>query len=163
MFCEGVKYLFHSLNCKFKILICHIHDVGIMNNLQIIKWRHVDVMRLEFRSLMARRKKLLLSLSFCHHATGSARQMAVKWKQLLGWFVFLMIYTALLLQHLINSYIFLNCVFLDCFCCYSVSHCSNKPTIKMIDWSFLCQWANLQNQQGIKSFFPHCSFRILLV
>ena len=41
-------------------------------------------------------------------------------------------------------------------CCYSVSHCSNKPTIKIIDWSFLCQWANVQNQQGIKTFFPHC-------
>ena len=40
------------------------------------------------------------------------------------------------------------------FCCYSVSHCSNKPTIKIIDWSFLCQWANVQNQQGIKYFFP---------
>ncbi len=40
------------------------------------------------------------------------------------------------------------------FCFYSVSHCSNKPTIKMIDWSFLCQWANVQNQQGIKYFFP---------
>ena len=39
-------------------------------------------------------------------------------------------------------------------CCYSVSHCSNKPTIKIIDWSFLCQWANVQNQQGIKYFFP---------
>ncbi len=39
------------------------------------------------------------------------------------------------------------------FCCYSVSHCSNKPTIKIIDWSFLCQWANVQNQQGIKYFF----------
>ncbi len=26
-------------------------------------------------------------------------------------------------------------------CCYSVSHCSNKPTIKIIDWTFLCQWA----------------------
>ncbi len=36
------------------------------------------------------------------------------------------------------------------FCCYSVSHCSNKPIIKIIDWSFLCQWANIQNQQGIK-------------
>ncbi len=42
------------------------------------------------------------------------------------------------------------------FCCYSVSHCSNKPTIKIIDWSFLCQWANVQNQQGIKYFFSHC-------
>ncbi len=39
------------------------------------------------------------------------------------------------------------------FCCYSVSHCSNRPTIKIIDWSFLCQWANVQNQQGIKLFF----------
>ncbi len=41
----------------------------------------------------------------------------------------------------------------DCYvfwcCCYSVFHCSNKPTIKIIDWSFLCQWANVQNQQGI--------------
>ncbi len=27
---------------------------------------------------------------------------------------------------------------------------SNKPTTKIIDWSFLCQWANIQNQQGIK-------------
>ncbi len=39
------------------------------------------------------------------------------------------------------------------FCCYSVSHCSYKPTIKIIDWSLLCQWANIQNQQGIKYFF----------
>ncbi len=39
------------------------------------------------------------------------------------------------------------------FVVYSVSHCSNKPTIKIIDWSFLCQWANIQNQQGIKYFF----------
>ncbi len=38
-------------------------------------------------------------------------------------------------------------------CCYSVSHCSNKPTIKIIDWSFLCQWANVQNQQRIKYYF----------
>ena len=42
-------------------------------------------------------------------------------------------------------------------CWYSVSHCSNKPTIKIIDWQFLCQWANIQNQQGIKYFFPHCT------
>ncbi len=27
---------------------------------------------------------------------------------------------------------------------------SNKPTTKIIDWSFLCLWANIQNQQGIK-------------
>ncbi len=40
------------------------------------------------------------------------------------------------------------------FCCYSVSHCSNKPTIKIIDWPFLCQWANVQNQQGINLCFP---------
>ena len=40
------------------------------------------------------------------------------------------------------------------FCCYSVSHCSNKPTIKIIDWSFLCQWANVQNQQRLKYFLP---------
>ncbi len=39
------------------------------------------------------------------------------------------------------------------FCCYSVSHCSNKPTSKIIDWSILCQWENIQNQQGF--FFPH--------
>ncbi len=39
---------------------------------------------------------------------------------------------------------------LDFFPCYSVSHCYNKPTIKIIDWSFLCLWANIQNQQGIK-------------
>ncbi len=32
------------------------------------------------------------------------------------------------------------------FCCYSVSRCSNKPTIKIIDWSFLCRQANVQNQ-----------------
>ncbi len=38
-------------------------------------------------------------------------------------------------------------------CCYSVSHCSNKPTITIIDWSFLCRWANIHNQQGIH-FFP---------
>ncbi len=31
---------------------------------------------------------------------------------------------------------------------------SNKPTTKIIDWSFLCQWANIQNQQGIK-YPPH--------
>ncbi len=50
------------------------------------------------------------------------------------------------------------------FVCYSVSHFSNKPTLKIIDWSFLCQWANVQNQQGIKYFFfstvhvtGHCS------
>ncbi len=39
-------------------------------------------------------------------------------------------------------------------CCYSVSHCSNEPTIKIIDWSFIFQWANVQNQQGVKCFFP---------
>ncbi len=39
------------------------------------------------------------------------------------------------------------------FFCYSVSHCSNKPTINIIDWSFLCQWANMQNQQGNKYIF----------
>ncbi len=38
-------------------------------------------------------------------------------------------------------------------CCYSVSHYSNKLTLKMIDWSFLCQWANAQNQLWIH-FFP---------
>ncbi len=42
------------------------------------------------------------------------------------------------------------------FCCYSVSHCSNKPTIKIIDWSFLCQWANIQNQGDQISSPPHC-------
>ncbi len=48
------------------------------------------------------------------------------------------------------------------FCCYSVSHCSNKPTIKIIDWSFLCQWANVQNQQGIKFFFfPTVAYTLL--
>ncbi len=26
----------------------------------------------------------------------------------------------------------------------------NKPTVIIIDRSFLCQWANVQNQQGIK-------------
>ncbi len=40
------------------------------------------------------------------------------------------------------------------FWCNSIIHCSNKPTIKIIDWSFLSQWINLQNQQGIKFFFP---------
>ena len=39
-------------------------------------------------------------------------------------------------------------------CCYSVSHCSKKHTIKIIDWSFICQWANVQNQQGIKNIYP---------
>ncbi len=40
-------------------------------------------------------------------------------------------------------------VFFWIFCCYSVSHCSNKPTIEIIDWTFLCQWAK-HNQRGIK-------------
>ncbi len=31
-----------------------------------------------------------------------------------------------------------------------LSHGSNKPTIKIIGWSLLCQWANVQSQQGIK-------------
>ncbi len=43
-------------------------------------------------------------------------------------------------------------------CCCSVSHCSNKPTIKIIDWSFLCQLANVQNHEGIKKKFPHCIY-----
>ncbi len=34
---------------------------------------------------------------------------------------------------LIKIITFIKCVFLDFFCCYSVSHCSNKPTIKIID------------------------------
>ncbi len=54
-----------------------------------------------------------------------------------------------------NQFItFMNCVFSGFFGCYSVFHCSNKPTIKIIDWSFLCQWANVKNQQGINIFFP---------
>ncbi len=31
-------------------------------------------------------------------------------------------------------------------------------SIKIIDRSFLCQWANVQNQQGIKFFFFHCLY-----
>ncbi len=54
-----------------------------------------------------------------------------------------------LIKMQINFLLFWKYVFLDFFCCYSVSHCSNKPTVKIIDWSFLCQWANVQNQQGI--------------
>ncbi len=42
------------------------------------------------------------------------------------------------------------------FCYYSVSHCSNKPTIKIIDW-FLCQWANVQLYKLIY-FFPLCVY-----
>ncbi len=34
--------------------------------------------------------------------------------------------------------------------CYSVSHCSNKPAIKIIDRSFFSQCENVQNRQGIK-------------
>ncbi len=41
------------------------------------------------------------------------------------------------------------------FCC-SVSHCSNKPTIKIIDWSFLCQWATFKISRGSNNFFLHC-------
>ncbi len=46
-------------------------------------------------------------------------------------------------------------------CCYSVSHCSNKPTITIIDWSFICRWANIHNQQGI-FFFPHYIYFIFI-
>ncbi len=53
-----------------------------------------------------------------------------------------------LLRYTVNTR-FLKYVFLELFCC-SVSHCSNKHTIKIIGWPFLCQWANVQNQQGIK-------------
>ncbi len=49
-----------------------------------------------------------------------------------------------------SIYNFFEMRFPEVFCCYSVSHCSNKPTIKIIDRSFLCQWANVQNQQRIK-------------
>ncbi len=49
-----------------------------------------------------------------------------------------------------SIYNFFKMCFLDYFCCYSVSHWSNKPTIKIIGWLFLWQWANVQNQQGIK-------------
>ncbi len=49
-----------------------------------------------------------------------------------------------------SIYNFFEMRFYGFFCCYSVSHCSNKPSIKIIDWSFLCQWANVQNQQVIK-------------
>ncbi len=52
----------------------------------------------------------------------------------------------------INLLLFLN-AFFWIFCCYSVSHCSNKPTLTIIDWSFICQCANIQNQQGIKYVF----------
>ncbi len=54
----------------------------------------------------------------------------------------------------LSIYNFFEMRFSGFFCCYSVFHWSNKPTIKIIDWSFLCQWANVQNQQGIKYFFP---------
>ncbi len=33
----------------------------------------------------------------------------------------------------------------DCFVILSLT-VKNKPTIKIIDWSFLCQWANIQMQ-----------------
>ncbi len=33
--------------------------------------------------------------------------------------------------------------------CYSVSHCLNKPTIKIIDRSFIFQWANVQSISNI--------------
>ncbi len=56
-----------------------------------------------------------------------------------------------------SIYNFFEMRFSGFFCYYSVSHCSYKPTIKIIDWSFLCQWANVQNHQGIKYFFPHCN------
>ena len=38
-------------------------------------------------------------------------------------------------------------------CFIILFHYSNKPTITIINWSFLCQWANVQNQQGIQIMF----------
>ncbi len=37
-----------------------------------------------------------------------------------------------------------------------------KPTITFIDWSFLCQWANVQNQQGITFIFIFILWTILI-
>ncbi len=52
----------------------------------------------------------------------------------------------------VNQFItFLKCIFLDFL--LLLSRCSNKPTIKIIDWSFLGHWTNIQNQQGIKYIF----------
>ncbi len=53
----------------------------------------------------------------------------------------------------INLLLFWNAFLWIFCCCYSVSHCSNKPTIKIIDWSFLCQRPHVQNQQGIRFGF----------
>ncbi len=61
----------------------------------------------------------------------------------------------------------------DCqqgFCHQVLSHVLRRGQIlivtyllKIIDLSFLCQWANVQNQQGIKYFFfPHCIWFIFL-
>ncbi len=56
------------------------------------------------------------------------------------------------------NYIFLNALF---FFYYSVTHCSNKPTITIIKW-FLCQWANIQNHQGSNFFPPLCIYYIYI-
>ncbi len=54
-----------------------------------------------------------------------------------------------LIKKQINVYIFLN-VFFRFFFVVILSHCSNKRAIKILYWSTLCQWVNVQNQQGIK-------------
>ncbi len=45
----------------------------------------------------------------------------------------------------INLYIFLNVIFWILFVVILSLTVNNKPTIKILDWSFLCQWANVQN------------------
>ncbi len=55
----------------------------------------------------------------------------------------------------INLQLFLN-VFLWIFMVILSLGCSNKPTIKIIDGSFLCKWANIHNQYGFKKFFIDC-------
>ncbi len=47
----------------------------------------------------------------------------------------------------------------ECFCCCSVTHCSNKPTIKMIDWSFFVSEQTYKISRG-SNVFPHCSATI---
>ncbi len=54
-----------------------------------------------------------------------------------------------------SIYNFFEMRFSGFFCCYSVSHCTNKPTIKIIDWSFLCHWQKYKISRGSNNFFPH--------
>ncbi len=45
--------------------------------------------------------------------------------------------------------------YFDFFYCYSVSHCPNKPTIKIIDWSFIFQCTKSAGDQVIFSLTVH--------